>query len=144
MPSSLATLTHRRCRSAQLDLLSRADLFYRQVKNGVKIGEGDGTVPTLSLGAMCVEGWKRRRWNPAGIKVVTYEASPGRLIHPSRLLTLNSFSQMAHKPEQMDIRGGATTSDHIDILGSSALNEIVLRVAAGDADAIDDHFVSVS
>jgi len=44
------------------------------VKNGVKMGEGDGTVSLLSLGAMCVEGWKKgRRWNPAGIKVVTVE-----------------------------------------------------------------------
>lgn len=46
-----------------------------QVKNGVKIGEGDGTVPSISLGAMCVEGWKRKRWNPAGIKIVTYEVA---------------------------------------------------------------------
>lgn len=43
----------------------------------------------------------------------------------------------------MDIRGGATTADHIDILGSSALNEILLKVAAGDSDDVDDHFVSV-
>ena len=44
-----------------------------KVKNGVKMGEGDGTVSLLSLGAMCVEGWKRERWNPAGIKIVTTE-----------------------------------------------------------------------
>lgn len=37
------------------------------------MGEGDGTVSLLSLGAMCVEGWKRKRWNPAGIEVVTVE-----------------------------------------------------------------------
>ena len=45
------------------------------VINGVKMGEGDGTVSLLSLGAMCVEGWKRERWNPAGIKVTTVEVS---------------------------------------------------------------------
>lgn len=50
---------------------------------------------------------------------------------------------MAHKPEAMDIRGGATTADHIDILGSAALNEILLKIAAGDSDDIEDHFVSV-
>ncbi|OBZ69569.1 hypothetical protein A0H81_10575 [Grifola frondosa] len=44
-----------------------------RVLNGVKMGEGDGTVSLLSLGAMCVEGWKRRRWNPAGISVITVE-----------------------------------------------------------------------
>ena len=37
------------------------------------MGEGDGTVSLLSLGAMCVEGWKRNRWNPGGIKVTTVE-----------------------------------------------------------------------
>lgn len=44
-----------------------------QVRNGVKLGEGDGTVSLLSLGAMCVDGWKRKRWNPAGIKITTVE-----------------------------------------------------------------------
>lgn len=44
-----------------------------KVVNGVKMGEGDGTVGLLSLGAMCVEGWKRPRWNPAGINITTIE-----------------------------------------------------------------------
>ena len=37
------------------------------------MGEGDGTVSLLSLGAMCVEGWKRKRWNPGGVRVTTVE-----------------------------------------------------------------------
>lgn len=44
-----------------------------KVMNGVKMGEGDGTVSLLSLGAMCVEGWQKKRWNPAGMRVVTVE-----------------------------------------------------------------------
>ncbi|KAJ7782776.1 phospholipid:diacylglycerol acyltransferase [Mycena metata] len=44
-----------------------------RVRNGVKMGEGDGTVSLVSLGAMCVEGWKRKRWNPAAISVTTVE-----------------------------------------------------------------------
>jgi phospholipid:diacylglycerol acyltransferase len=44
-----------------------------KIVNGVKMGEGDGTVSLLSLGAMCVDGWQRKRYNPAGIKVVTVE-----------------------------------------------------------------------
>lgn len=39
-------------------------------------------------------------------------------------------------------RGGANTSDHIDILGSTALNELVLKVAVGASDEIEDSFVS--
>ena len=37
-----------------------------KVRSGCKMGEGDGTVSLLSLGAMCAEGWKRKRYNPAG------------------------------------------------------------------------------
>lgn len=50
-----------------------------QVRNGVKMGEGDGTVSLLSMGAMCVEGWKRPWWNPARINVTTVEVR--RLMH---------------------------------------------------------------
>lgn len=50
---------------------------------------------------------------------------------------------MPHLPESLDIRGGATTADHIDILGSTALNEILLKVAAGASEEVKDHFVSV-
>ena len=39
-------------------------------------------------------------------------------------------------------RGGANTSDHVDILGSTALSEIILKVAAGAGDEIEDSFVS--
>lgn len=86
------------------------------VRSGVKFSDGDGTVSALSLGAMCLEGWKQPRYNPAGIKVLTHE--------------------MAHEPEPMDLRGGRTTGDHVDILGSFAVNEIVLRVAAGRGDTV--------
>ncbi|KAG8980879.1 hypothetical protein FRB93_008884 [Tulasnella sp. JGI-2019a] len=109
-------------RQTWIDALVTQETFTPKTKNGVKIGEGDGTVPTISLGAMCVDGWKRERYNPAGIRTVTYE--------------------MEHRPESMDIRGGATTADHIDILGSQVLNEIVLKVAAGASEDVEDHFVS--
>ncbi|KAI9462617.1 Lecithin:cholesterol acyltransferase-domain-containing protein [Russula earlei] len=93
-----------------------------KVRNGVKLGEGDGTVSLLSLGAMCVEGWKRKRWNPAGIKIITVE--------------------LPHQPQTTLPRGGANTSDHVDILGSNALNEIILKVATGAGDEIHDNYVS--
>lgn len=51
----------------------------------MKLGEGDGTVSLLSLGAMCAEGWKRKRWNPGGIKVVTVEV---RALAPYLLLVV--------------------------------------------------------
>ncbi|QRV83960.1 phospholipid: diacylglycerol acyltransferase [Ceratobasidium sp. AG-Ba] len=110
-------------RRNQIDTAVHNESGTPRVKSGVRIGEGDGTVALLSLGAMCVEGWKPgTRWNPHGVKVITQE--------------------MAHKPEPYDPRGGEKTSDHIDILGSEALNEAVLRVAAGRGEDVEEKFVS--
>jgi phospholipid:diacylglycerol acyltransferase len=35
--------------------------------------DGDGTVPLLSLGALCAGGWRTRRLNPSGLQVVLRE-----------------------------------------------------------------------
>lgn len=51
------------------------------------------------------------------------------------------LTQLKHAPETSDLRGGATTADHIDILGSSGLNEVVLKVAAGRGDEIGISFL---
>lgn len=93
-----------------------------KVRNGVKMGEGDGTVSLLSLGAMCAEGWKRPRWNPGGIQVTTVE--------------------LPHQPAPNIPRGGANTSDHVDILGSTGLNELILKVVTGAGHEVEDRFVS--
>jgi phospholipid:diacylglycerol acyltransferase len=72
---------HGACAPFDMPLLrkSRIDAEYTdetlcpRIRNGVKLGEGDGTVSLVSLGSMCVEGWTRKRWNPAGIKITTVE-----------------------------------------------------------------------
>ncbi|BEJ02371.1 hypothetical protein CcaverHIS631_0701660 [Cutaneotrichosporon cavernicola] len=88
-----------------------------EVRSGVKFSDGDGTIATASLGAMCVRGWKgKTKWNPAGVKVVTREA--------------------------LDLRGGALTSDHVDILGSSPLNEAILKIVGGRGDLVKPHIGS--
>ena len=114
---------------------------FPRVKNGVKMGEGDGTVSLLSLGAMCVEGWKKgRRWNPAGIKVVTVEV---KIDYFDFVLVFKFYGfQLPHMPLASIPRGGANTSDHVDILGSMGLNEIILKVATGVGDEIGDRVVS--
>lgn len=111
-----------------------------RVVNGVKMGEGDGTVSLLSLGAMCVEGWKRPRWNPAGMQVVTVEVRAWTSDAP--LLDAEHGTQIPHEPSPTIPRGGGTTADHVDILGNTALNEIILKVAAGAGDEVQDRFVS--
>ncbi|KAF5384535.1 hypothetical protein D9757_006461 [Collybiopsis confluens] len=93
-----------------------------KIRNGVKMGEGDGTVSLISLGAMCVEGWKRRHWNPAQINVTVVE--------------------LPHRPILSMPRGGANTSDHVDILGSTAVNEIILKIATGVGHEVQESLVS--
>ena len=86
------------------------------------MGEGDGTVNLLSLGYMCNKGWKMSRYNPAKIPVVAYE--------------------MPHEPDRFNPRGGPNTADHVDILGRSSLNHLILRVAGGKGHLIEERIVS--
>ncbi|OJD18528.1 hypothetical protein AJ78_01444 [Emergomyces pasteurianus Ep9510] len=92
------------------------------VDRGVVMSEGDGTVNLLSLGYMCAKGWGIKRYNPAGAKVKVYE--------------------MPHEPDRFSPRGGPNTGDHVDILGRSLLNDLVLRVAGGRGDMFEDNYVS--
>ena len=110
-----------------------------EVRNGVKLGEGDGTVSLLSLGAMCAEGWKRPRWNPAGIKIITVEVKSITVITYHHATFVN---QLPHRPNPSIPRGGANTGDHVDILGSTGLNEVILKVATGVGHEVKDNYVS--
>ncbi|CAK7568634.1 MAG: phospholipid:diacylglycerol acyltransferase [Sporothrix epigloea] len=92
------------------------------IDHGVVMGEGDGTVNLLSTGYMCNQGWKFRRFNPAGARITVVE--------------------MPHEPERFNPRGGPNTADHVDILGRQLLNELILRVAAGHGEAIEERVVS--
>ncbi|KAK4613358.1 Phospholipid:diacylglycerol acyltransferase [Fulvia fulva] len=93
-----------------------------QVDHGVVMGEGDGTVNLLSTGYMCNKGWKINRYNPAGIPVKTVE--------------------MPHEPDMYSPRGGPNTADHVDILGRSSLNDLILRVAGGKGHLVEERVVS--
>lgn len=86
-----------------------------EVDHGIIFGEGDGTVNLLSTGYMCAHGWRHiKRYNPAGSKIVSYE--------------------MPHEPDRFSPRGGPNTGDHVDILGRSSLNDLILRIVAGKAE----------
>jgi phospholipid:diacylglycerol acyltransferase len=88
------------------------------VDHGVVMGEGDGTVNLLSSGYMCAKGWKMRRYNPANVQVKTFE--------------------MKHEPDRFSPRGGPNTADHVDILGRSSLNDLILQVAGGRGELIEE------
>lgn len=63
-----------------------------------------------------------KRYNPAGAKIIVRE--------------------MAHEPDRFSPRGGPNTGDHVDILGRTSLNELILKIAAGQGDEIQDEVVS--
>ncbi|KAH8819712.1 Lecithin:cholesterol acyltransferase [Xylogone sp. PMI_703] len=92
------------------------------VDRGIVMGEGDGTVNLLSVGYMCNKGWNFHRYNPAGIQIKVFE--------------------MPHEPDRFSPRGGPNTGDHVDILGRQNLNDMILRVAAGRGDEIQNNIVS--
>jgi phospholipid:diacylglycerol acyltransferase len=92
------------------------------VDRGVVMGEGDGTVNLMSTGYMCNRGWTIPRYNPANISVISYE--------------------MPHEPERFNPRGGPNTADHVDILGRSSLNDLILRVAGGKGERIEETIFS--
>ncbi|KAF7354833.1 Phospholipid:diacylglycerol acyltransferase [Mycena sanguinolenta] len=90
-------------RKSWIDAEYTDESLYPKIRNGVKMGEGDGTHPSLES-------------YPEG--------------------------QLPHQPVPSLPRGGANTSEHIDILGSTGLNEIILKVATGVGHEITDSFVS--
>ena len=92
------------------------------IDHGVVMGEGDGTVPLLSSGYVCNKAWRLKRYNPAGVRVTVVE--------------------MLHEPDRFSPRGGPNTGDHVDILGRSSLNDLILRVAGGKGEGIEEQVVS--
>lgn len=82
-------------------------------------GPGDGTVSLLTH-AMC-HRWKDpgSKMNPGGAQIKVVE--------------------MLHQPDQLDLRGGARTAEHVDILGRTELNELLLRVVAGRGREVMEH-----
>lgn len=54
----------------------------------------------------------------------------------------HNFSKLPHDPAASLPRGGGYTADHVDILGSTPLSEVILKVATGAADEVKETFVS--
>ncbi|KAG0244780.1 hypothetical protein BGW41_006338 [Actinomortierella wolfii] len=82
------------------------------ISYGVHQGDGDGTVPLLSMGYMCVDGWKKELYNPSNMPVITREYT----------------HQLSASP--VDIRGGKRTADHVDILGNFEVTKDLLAIVA--------------
>lgn len=87
------------------------------VQNGVLLTDGDATVPLISLGYICVDGWKKSLLlNPSHVDVVTREY---------RDRELNGVQKLTN------LRGGPESADHVDIMGNVKVIEDLLKVVAG-------------
>eukprot|EP00934_Nitzschia_sp_Nitz4_P001179 Nitzschia sp. Nitz4//scaffold35_size145790//91671//93755//NITZ4_003037-RA/size145790-processed-gene-0.95-mRNA-1//-1//CDS//3329549145//1179//frame0 len=96
------------------------------VVHGIKYTDGDGSVPLLSLGYMCADGWRRREYglNPGNTKVVSREYT--------------------HKQETLlddPMRGGPYSADHVDVMGNLYMMEDFLKIVS-DHDVLEDQIVS--
>jgi phospholipid:diacylglycerol acyltransferase len=61
---------------------------------------------------MCVGGWKHPRWNPANINITTVEV---KFILCQTIVWEAYQTQLPHRPDPTLPRGGAYTSDHVDV-----------------------------
>ncbi|KAI9018017.1 Lecithin:cholesterol acyltransferase-domain-containing protein [Phycomyces nitens] len=99
-----------------------------RVETGVRFGNGDGTVPLISLGYMCTPsgGWTKHAdlYNPGHNPVTIKE-------------------YVNEQPEsKLDVRGGSKAGDHIDILGNWEMTLDVLRVVSNQSFNITNRLIT--
>jgi Lecithin:cholesterol acyltransferase len=91
---------------------------------GIKMTNGDGSVPLMSTGYTCTELWKKGSpLNPGNARVITREYQHEGSFQP-------------HDP----MRQGPKSSEHCDILGNHAVLEDIIKVVSGGS--LDNHYVS--
>eukprot|EP00892_Ulva_mutabilis_P006675 jgi/Ulvmu1/437/UM001_0444.1 len=91
----------------------------RAQEHGVVFGDGDGTVPLVSLGYACAGPWRTPKLNPGGVKVVLREYED------------------ASKITMSDPRGGPLASAHVEVLGNRDFLTDLLHAAAGWHEEVD-------
>eukprot|EP00817_Percolomonadidae_sp_ATCC50343_P002621 CAMPEP_0117423990 /NCGR_PEP_ID=MMETSP0758-20121206/4506_1 /TAXON_ID=63605 /ORGANISM="Percolomonas cosmopolitus, Strain AE-1 (ATCC 50343)" /LENGTH=469 /DNA_ID=CAMNT_0005207515 /DNA_START=561 /DNA_END=1970 /DNA_ORIENTATION=- len=108
----------------EVDSLTKLKMDVRNVTKVLQQGDGDGSVPLVSLGHMCANVWQEKRHNPHGVPVITRE-------YP-------------HNPVPLfeDLRGGYNTSDHVDILSNADMIRDVLYVVTGHSDKVHRRIMS--
>lgn len=83
------------------------------VANGVHLGDGDGSVPTQSLGHVCEEVWRTEKSNPGNATVVVRKIPHG-----------DSYSLLGRSTAV-----GGSSVDHVDIMGNKFVIRDILQIA---------------
>ena len=116
---------------------ARSSRSLGSLENGVRVSDGDGTVPLISLGTLCARHWradprdpkrKGSRLNPSNLSVVTREAR-----HSPRDFLLGGT---------LDPRGGDGSADHVDILMNAGVLEDVIAIVSGRGGELSDKIFS--
>jgi len=115
------TANNQECSGIPITINTKISNMDKKLSFGVQLTEGDGTVPLISLGYMCVRGWKDPKFNPSNMKIITREYQH----------TLQSLIEARSAGLDAALRGGITTADHVDIMGNHHLLEDALSIAAG-------------
>ncbi|KAK7198730.1 phospholipid:diacylglycerol acyltransferase [Novymonas esmeraldas] len=91
--------------------VGNSSVFNRHTERGVRMSDGDETVPLMSLAYMCraVNGWTRN----VG-RVVTRE-----------------YNHTVVGASSLNLRGGKLSAKHVDILGNYEMLETILKIASG-------------
>ena len=96
----------------------------RNISHGVLSGDGDGSVPLLSLGYMCREWNTNLKLNPSKLRVTTKE-----------------FQHETGFSISDPMRAGPRAGEHCDILGNEELTYDILKIATG-AEIVEDRIIS--
>lgn len=92
------------------------------LSNGIILDDGDGSVPTQSLGFVCAHTWRKgSSFNPTNITVEVRELPHGE-----------SYSVLSRANSV-----GGSSVDHVDIMGNRFVVRDILRIALGLQDALD-------
>lgn len=96
------------------------------IKYGVRLVDGDGSVPLISLGYMCVDGWKQGHLNPSGVEVIAREYQ-----HQHEFLVDDPM------------RGGPKSAEHVDIMGNIDVSQDIIRIVTNfDSSKVDTNLIS--
>lgn len=98
------------------------------VKFGVRMTNGDGSVPIVSLGYLCANAWQRKDsgLNPSGVNVITRE-----------------YQHEAEFRVDDPMRSGPKSGEHVDFMGNEAMTEDFVRVVTGfEVHKVERRFVS--
>jgi phospholipid:diacylglycerol acyltransferase len=95
------------------------------IRFGTRFSDGDVSVPLVSLGYMCVDGWQSKALNPSKVDIVTRE-----------------YYHQEEFQVNDPMRGGPRSADHVDILGNIDTTHDILRIATDFDEPLTTHILS--